>query len=225
MQILLPRRFRLFQFLLLFIPLGLTGCMRGVKIDGAWEQGAKISAPFERVILVGVTHDVDVRCNFELFLRTQVRGGATDAQASCNLMSLEEDLTREHIEAIVDDYHADAVIAVVLVNSQQGATLSGEADTRGGADYKAIGTGYADVYRGGFGVYGVPVVYGEYKEVPPVTTIDGKVTIRTLVYETDNATLVYEMETTAGDLYSRDQAMAIVSEPMAEHFRNEGLIH
>ena len=160
-----------------------------------------------------------------MFLRTQVRSTATEAQASCNLMPSSEDLTRENIHQAVIDFNADAVLATVLVQSGGEVEEGGESDTRGGAYFKAQGVGYADrYYRGGYGVYGVPVVYGEFRLAPVLTSLDGEVTIRTMLYETQNATLVYEVLTTAEDLNSRDQALGEITPSIADELRGADLI-
>lgn len=213
-----------------------AGCS-SVSVDGNWAEGADRAdrkKTFDRIVVLGVSPNSNARCDFELFMRTQLRDDATEAQASCNLMKLSEDITRESVEEAVREYDADAVIATVLVASKLGTQEGGEAETRGGLDFKATDAGYVDPYfydpfygpwyGGGYGAYGIPVIYGEFKEAPVLTSLDGEVTIQTMVFDTSDASMVYEIRTTAKDLRSRDDALAHITPPIAEELRGAGII-
>lgn len=210
----------------------LTGCISNVQTKGEFEEGAAENITYDRIIILGLSHNAGARCDFEYFLRTQVRTASTEAQASCNLMKTSEELTRESIEEIVAEYGADAVLVTVLVDSDIEPEEGGDRDTRGGAYFKPKEYGYETpyyrdrygVYRGGYGVYGVPVVYGEWRLAPVITSVDGEVTIRTMLYETAGATMVYEIITTADDLSSRENALASITPPIADDLRDAGLI-
>jgi len=204
----------------------LAGCsMQQVRVDGGRVAGATPDQSFARVLVVGITTSASARCDFESFMATQIRATGADAKASCNLMNTSDPLTRESIEAVVKDYGADAVLATVLVKADMGAETGGARETRGGGYYKATGTGYADYYyRGGYGAYGVPVVYGEFRMAPVITTISGTVTVRSMLYATSNAALVYEISTTASDLASRDKGLAAITPPIAQRLKKDGLL-
>ena len=139
-------------------------------------------------------------------------------------MDTQEPLTRETIEPAVAEYGADSVLTTVLVQSRQGATAGGGRDTRGGLYAKATGTGYANYYSGGYGYYGMPVVYAELRNAPVITTVEGEVSILSMLYATSDATLVYELNTTAHDLHSREGALASITPPIAKRLQREGLI-
>jgi hypothetical protein len=210
----------------------LTACISNVQTKGGFEEGAAENITYDRVIILGLSHNAGARCDFEYFLRTQVRTAKTEAQASCNLMKTSDELTRESIEKIVEEYGADAVLVTVLVDSDIEPEEGGDSDTRGGAYFKPKGYAYETpyyrdrygVYRGGYGVYGVPVVYGEWRLAPVITSVDGEVTIRTMFYETAGATMVYEIISTADDLSSRENALASITPPIADDLRDAGLI-
>jgi len=71
----------------------------------------------------------------------------------------------------------------------------------------------------------VPVYYGEFRTAPPLTNIEGDVDILTRLYETKNATAVYQMETKAKDLIeSRAAGLAEITGPIAERLRRDGLV-
>jgi hypothetical protein len=208
----------------------LAGCsMRQVRVDGDWEKDAARDQSFARVLVVGLSPSASARCDFESFMATQIRAKGADAKASCNLMRTSDPVTRESIEAVVAEYGADAVLTTVLVQADLGTDAGGDRETRGGGYYKATGTGYADYYYGGgygggYGVYGVPVVYGEFRTAPVITTLDGEVQIRSMLYATRDATLVYQLDTTASDLRSRDNALAAITPPIAEQLQRDGLL-
>lgn len=202
----------------------LTGCAQPVKVDGAWQDGTAREQTFTRVLVVGVSPKLNQRCSFETFLASRIRSESTIAITSCNAMSHEDPLTRENIERAVAEQRADAVLATILVASTASVEDGGTGDTRGGAYYKATDIGYATGYYGGFGVYGVPVVYGEFQTAPSIMGIERQVEIVTRLFETDDATLVYELNTRAKSLDSRAEGLAEVTSQIAARLRREGLI-
>jgi len=219
--------------LLLMLAISLAGCSRQVRVAGEWQEGASRDQSFTRVLVVGLLADVGQRCDFEMFMETQLRSTGADAKASCFLMDLDAPVTRESVMAAVDEYGADAVLTTVLVQSAVGEKVGGDRESRGGLDLKAIGTGYESVYRGGYGGYGryggyggygVPVVYGQFKEAPVITTIAGEVEILSMFFATSDASLVYTLKTIASDLHSRESALAAITPPIAERLQRDGLL-
>lgn len=203
--------------------LAVTGCAQSVRVDGNWQEGVSRDQSFSRVLVVGLSPHAGTRCDFESFMATQLRSTGVDAKASCSLMNTEEPLTRESIEAVVAEYGADAVLTTVLVQADMNARTGGSRDARGAGYYKATAIGY-DYYYGGYGAFGVPVVYGEFRAAAPITTIDGDVSIRSMLYAAHDATLVYELTTDARGLRSRDNGLSRITPPIAEQLRKAGLL-
>jgi hypothetical protein len=210
--------------LLLMLAVALTSCSRQVQISGDWEEGASQDQTFTRVLVIGLSPYASGRCDFESFMTTQIRATGAEAKASCNLMNTSEDLTLESIHAVVVEYGADAVLTTMLVQSEMGEQEGGDRETRGGIYLKATGTGYENFYRGGYGAYGVPVVYGEFRKAPVITSVDGEAHIRSMLYSTQDKSLVYKLDTTANDLRSRDNALAAVTPRIAKRLQREGLL-
>jgi hypothetical protein len=207
----------------------LAGCERQVRVESSWQDNVPHNQSFTRILVVGISPDANIRCEFEHFLATQLRSESVAVILSCSKMSINDPLTIESIDKVVAEEQADAVLATILVASHIEAKEGGTNETRGDAYYKATGTGYATgyyggYYGGGFGRYGVPVTYVEFQTAPPITTINGAVDITTKLFETSGGTQVYELITTAHDLHSRDQALAMVTAPIAERMRSDGLI-
>jgi hypothetical protein len=94
-------------------------------------------------------------------------------------------------------------------------------DTRGGGMYKAVDSGWTTGY---YGVYGVPVIYGEFKTAPSVDTLKGDVEVTTRVFETSSATLVYTVDTVAKNLEDRASGLDAVTTPIADRLRSANLI-
>ena len=113
------------------------------------------------------------------------------------------------------------MLATSLVDKAWGVEEGGSRETRGDAYYKATDMGYATGY---YGVYGVPVIYGEFQTAPTLTTMQGAVHVTSKLFETRGATVVYTMDTVARDLEARDSGLATLTEPMAERLRRDGLI-
>jgi len=214
--------------LLLVISSGLlAGCLGHVQTDGEWEADVPENESFDRVIILGLSSNASARCDFEMFLRTQIELNGTQAQASCLLMKTTDEINRENIEKIIADYQADALLATVLVGSEQRAEEGGDRETRGGIYLKPEGYGYDYYdrwYRGGYGVYGIPVVYGEWQTAPVITSVQGEISIRSMLYDTNTDALIYEVMTKAEDLHSREDALASITPPIAARLRNAGLI-
>jgi hypothetical protein len=209
---------------MLLLVLSLASCMPQARVQGSWEEGVSRDQSFSRILVVGISPDSNLRCDFEHFMVTQLRYAGASATTSCSLMSIKDDLTRETIEPAVAEYNADAVLTTVLVQSVIDTKEGGDRDTRGGLYLKRTGSGFEDYYTGGYGYYGVPVVYGEIREAAVINTVEGKVDILSMLYATSDASLVYEMTTTAHDLYSRDSGLSTITPPIAKRLQGAGLI-
>lgn len=192
-----------------------------VKVTGSWEQGVPHDLTFTRVLVVGITHDVDQRCRWERFLAAKLNGATTKAVASCDAVTKVDPLTLESIQDAVEWLKIDAVVATSLVAREWKAADGGGRDTRGTANYKATDAGLAYGY---YGMYGVPVVYGEFVATPPVTTLAGQAEVTTKVYATQGPRVVYTMDTKAQSSDFRERSMSSITTPMADKLRREGLI-
>jgi len=55
------------------------GCANQVSVNGAWQDDVPHNQSFKRVLVVGVTHDLNQRCAFEHFLAARVNSESTVA--------------------------------------------------------------------------------------------------------------------------------------------------
>ncbi len=211
------------HYVILLVMALLAGCAGQVQVKSGWQANAERDQRFERVLVIGLSENAGVRCDFESFMTTQLRR-TIEAKPSCLLMKLTEPVTRESIERVSDGYQPDAVLTTSLAQSAVGTKDGGGRDTRGAGYYKATGTGYAYPYYGGYGAWGVPVVYADFKVAPVVTNLEGEVSILSMMYATEDASLVYELTTTAKNLVSRDNALATLTEPIAARLRRDGVV-
>jgi hypothetical protein len=220
-----PRANRAFIAALLLIGaawLSPVGAAEKVKVTGSWQEGVPHDLTFTRVLVVGITPDVDQRCRWERFLAAKLNSTATKAVASCDAVTKVDPLTLESIQDAVEWLKVDAVVATSLVTREWKAEEGGGRDTRGSANYKATDSGYAYGY---YGMYGVPVIYGDFVNTPPVTTLSGTAEVTTKVYATQGPKVVYTMNTKAKSSDFRERSMSSVTTPMAERLRRDGLIH
>jgi hypothetical protein len=211
------------QLLVLLAASSLVACTRPVAVDGRWSEGVPRSQSFSRVLVVGISPDVNQRCAFEQAMAAALRSATVTATMSCSAMTTAVPLTRENVERAVATLGADAVLATRLVTSSAKVKEGGSADARGGGYYKATGTGYEYGY-GYWGAYGVPVVYAEFEVAPSVFSISGTVHILTMLYATSDASLVYTLDTKAKDLASRQMALAEITPEIAANLGKEGLV-
>jgi len=217
-----------FRPALLLLGAWLCGCGATASVKGTWQGAAPHNQSFKRVLVIGVTPNYTQRCGFEWALASQLKSDSTVAIVSCDSMTSKDPLTRENVERVVASTQADAVLTTHLLAMKLGSQEGGGgSDTRGGAYYKAIDSGWTSVYAGGYGVYDLPVVYGEFQTAPTITTINGAVTLQSKVFETHTASLVYTMDTEAKskDIESGSSAALGVAAPMANRLRKDGLIH
>jgi len=185
------------------------------QVKGGWSDGASRAQSFSRVLVVGLSPDLNQRCAFERSMAGQIRTGGTTAFISCDAIPRDTPLTRESIEAAVAARNADSVFVTSLVSQSSQIAEGGTEDTRGMAMYKA-----SDAY---FGPYG-SVVAGNYHTAAPITNIQGDAHILSKLYETRGATSVYTLDTKVKHIESRGQVLAEITPPIAKKLRKEGLI-
>ena len=112
------------------------------------------------------------------------------------------------------------MLATSLVSREFEAKEGGSRDTRGNAAYKATDAGFATGY---YGVYGVPVIYGEFATAPAFTIAQGQAQVSSRFYQTRDKALIYTLETKATKLESTDAALHDFAAAIADKLRREGL--
>ena len=220
-QVTRHRRSSIVPVLLILGAACLTGCSSMGKSTGAWVEGASRNQTYKRVLVVGVSPNLDQRCKFERFLAARIRSESTEAFTSCASVTKRDPLTRESIDEAIKLKQADAVVATILVSKEWHLKQGGDRDTRGGGMYKAVDSGWATGY---YGAYGVPVIYGEFKTAPSVDTLKGDVEVMTQFFDTTSATLLYRVETVAKNLEERAAGLDAITTPIADRLRSAGLI-
>lgn len=182
---------------------------------------ALAAAPYARVLVVGVSPDDNYRCQFEQFLADQMQNDSTTVIQSCDVITPLKPLTQAGIEQAVAAQQADAVVSTILVSVQDKEVEGGDRDTRGGDYFKAEGAGFVPDF---WGLYAVPVVYGQYVDLPPVSTMQGTVEVETRVYDTASKSLVRTVKSKAKHVESTDQGTAAITEEVAKQLRREGVV-
>jgi hypothetical protein len=182
---------------------------------------ALAAAPYSRVLVVGVSPDDNYRCQFEQFLADQMQSDSTTVIQSCDVVTPLKPLTQAGIEQAVAAQQADAVVSTILVSVQDKVVEGGDRDTRGGDYFKAEGAGFAPDF---WGLYAVPVIYGQYVDLPPVYTMQGTVEVETRVYDTASKTLVRSVKSKAKHVESTDEGTAAITEEVAKQLRREGVV-
>jgi hypothetical protein len=205
------------------VTVALAGCATGesARVTGAWGDAAKPAQPFRKVLVVGVSPNVKSRCSFERYMVAHVEGDTTDAIASCDVMDKQAPLSRELVEQAVAAQKADAVLATLLVSQEWGPKSGGSRDTRGSAGYKATDAGLSPGY---YGAYDVPVVYGEFQSNAASLVIEGEVHVRSKVWETRGATVVYTADTVGKGIETHDAGLSLITSSVGDELRKQGLV-
>jgi hypothetical protein len=185
------------------------------QVKGEWAENVSHDQSFARVLVVGISPDLNQRCAFERSLASKLRSGSTQAYISCDVMPQKAELTRETIEAAVAAKNADAVLATSLISQAWDTKEGATRDEQGFGVYKRV-----DSY---YGVYGT-VVAADFHAAPPITSVRGEAHITSKLYETRGATVVYTVDTRVKNIGSRSEALAEVTPPIAKKLRKDGLI-
>jgi hypothetical protein len=195
----------------------LYGCA-GESIRGTWQEGVPRNETFSRVLVVGVGHNYDVRCDFEYAFASQLKSAATQVFSSCDSMTPNEPLSRANIERVIASVHADAVLTTLLVSDRAGERQGNTWDTRGFSEYK--------VSDYGWDVYGLPVAWLDFQTVPPLTTFTESVHLVTKLYRTSDAKLLYTLntQTKSQETDSTEDTLISITAPIANRLRLDGLI-
>ena len=194
-----------------------VGVSASASVKGEWVDKAARGKTFSRIIVLGVSPNIDQRCPFERNLAQRIKSQAesTVAMASCDVVAEKNPLTRESIEAAVAAQNADAVIATSLIDKKWNAKEGGTYDSRGSAQYKAT-----DAY---YGLYGT-VITADFETMGPVTMLNGGATIVSKFYETQGKMVIYTLETTVKNVDSQAAGLIEVTQPIGKRLRKEGLI-
>ena len=200
---------------LLFAAACLYAFPSDAQIKGEWADNASRDQSFARVLVVGISPDLNQRCAFERAMVSTLKSESTQAFVSCDVMPLRTELTRESVEAAVAAKNADAVLTTSLISQAWGTKEGGTRDTQGFTAYKAV-----DSY---YGVYGT-VVAADFHAAAPLTSVQGEAHVTSKLYETRGATVVYTVDTKIRKVESRSEALAEITPPIAKKLRKDGLI-
>ena len=192
-----------------------------VRSDGGWAEDAARDLSFSRVLVVGVSPDVNQRCAFEDSMAQALQQLGTAAQSACAVLGSKEPLSRESVEKAIAATGADAVLATRPMGGSVGVREGGTHETRGAGYYKPTGFGYAYDY---WGPYGMPVVYGEFQTAPAEFVLQGKAQVSSGLFQAGSAALVYSVDTEAARLESREQGLVTVTSSIAAQLRGAGLL-
>ncbi len=150
-------------------------------------------------------------------MASQFPGSSTTPFVSCNTMMPNDPLTRANIERVAGG-HADAVLTSAVVSMQLGAHQGNTSDTRATPYYQVTGQGYV---TGDLGAYGVPVAYVQLETTPSIPMITDDIHIVTKLFDAQDATLVYAVDTQAksNDMQSSSSTIDTITGLIADRLR------
>jgi hypothetical protein len=194
-----------------------AGVSASASTKGEWVDKAGRGKTFSRILVVGVSPNIDQRCPFERNLAQRIKSESpsTWVMASCDVVAQKNPLTRESIEEAVAAQNVDAVIATSLISKDWDVKQGNTYDSRGSAQYKAT-----DAY---YGLYGT-VVAADFSTTAPVTMLNGGATIVSKFYETQGKTAIYALETTVKNVSSQEAGLIEITLPIGKRLRKDGLI-
>ena len=193
----------------------LSASASAASVKSTWADNVSRKQSFSRVLVVGISPDVNQRCQFERTMASRLQSESTVAIVSCDAVADKSQLTLESIEAAVAAQNADAVLATSLIDRSWGVNDGGTHDTRGDAYYRATDTFY--------GPYGT-VVAADFRTSDPITTVKGKVSVTSKLYETREATVVYTVNTKVSKVESTDVGLLEMTVLIGKRLRRDGVI-
>lgn len=205
--------------------LALSGCASGPgsSVQGTWDS-ARPAQAYSKVLVVGLTPNIDSRCRFERVLAGKLNGASTQAVASCDVIDHKAPLTRALVEQAVATHQFDAVISTKLVTKDWAPRGGGSRDTRGSAGYKATDAGLAEGYGYYGGVYSVPVIYGEYQSNAESIVIVGQAQVESKLWSVAGPTLVYSLQTNVKNVESSDEGVSLVASAIASDLKQQRVV-
>lgn len=193
----------------------LAAPMSHAAVKGKWSDDVSRDQSFSRVLVVGITPSRNQRCQFERALASLMRSADTVVLVSCDLLPPEAPLTRESIEAVLGSENVDAVLATSLIDRAWERQEGGTRDSRGDAMFKAT-----DAYYGPYGT----VIAVDFQTSDPVTIVRGRVEVTSKLYETQNATVIYTLDTKVRNVETTSGAILAITGPISDKLRKAGLI-
>ena len=202
----------------------LSGCATSSSSNGAWQASAPGHQPIKKVLIVGISADFTQRCAFEWSMASQINTGSTLAFDSCDSMTSKDPLTRANIEKVVASDQVDAVLTTAVISMQLGGQKGNTRDTRATPYYQVTGQGFV---TGDLGYYGVPVYLVQLDTTPSITLLTGNIHVVTKIFEANDATLIYTMDTEAKseDIQSSSTGVDNLTALIADRLRRDGVIH
>jgi hypothetical protein len=202
-----------------------AGCASGPgsSVQGQWE-GNRPAQAYSRVLVVGLSPNLDARCRFEQVMAGRLRSESTEAIASCDVTDHQAPLTRALIEEAVSKLKIDVVLATKLVARAWDSRDGGSRDTRGSAGYKATDAGFEDVYGYYGGIYSVPVVYGEYQSNAETVVMIGQAQVESRVWSVAGPALVYSLLTKVKGAESSDEGLSLLAGAISKDLVKQGLV-
>ena len=199
----------------LFIAACMCASPSDAQVKGEWAESVPHDQSFARVLVVGISPDLNQRCAFERALASRLKNESTQAFVSCDVMPQRAELTREGVEAAVVAKNADAVLATSLISQAWDTKEGATRDEQGFGVYKRV-----DSY---YGVYGT-VVAADFHAAAPITSVQGEAHLISKLYETRGATVVYTVDSKVRNLGSRSEALAEITPPIVKKLRKDGLL-
>ena len=188
----------------------LAGCSQPVRVDSSW-HGEPIPQPSERIMVVAVTSDLNGRRQFEDLLVQKLASSGNSAWASSRKMDTSAPLDRDMVSRAVADTGATLVVVTRLAHRELEIGKTGEA---GSVKVQRRHETPMDFFR-----YDYEITEAQTYLVPTST-----VGLSTDVYSTDDAGLVYTIDTLIPPRESRLEIMSEAAEAISRRLRRDGLV-
>ncbi len=188
----------------------LAACAQSTQVTSTW-HGERSGLPADRVLVVSMSKDLNVRRSFEDMLVERLTSTGNTAWASSREMDTSATLDRETLTRVVQATGANLVMVTRLLDQRVQIAKTGEA---AGVKVQRKDQTPLDFFRYDY----------EFFEDPQYLVPERTMTLSTDVFHGENGALLYRIETVIPPLGSRLEISNEAAKAIAARARRDGLV-
>ena len=196
----------------LVFALSLVSCASSDSIVKVYEDAAFEGGPFNKVLVVGVHEDSNLRRRFENALASEIGEGASDATASLSVMQASSPIDRDSVLAAVREIDADAVMITRVLDVERSVTVDEGRSTT--VAQRRDDIPLADFFRYDY------VMYTDPMTVSTVYTV----ILSTDLYNVSDETRIWSVESSSFEKEDAGDIIESTSRTISMQLRRDGLI-
>lgn len=200
---------------ILTLSIALSACSRPTAVSPTWQEqpssDALKAAPFDRVIVIGISQNSNQRRRFENEMTARLKNSGTTAWPSYTSLEPGAAINRENVLKATEKLSANAVLVTRLANNK---VSTKDVDERTEVESTPESQTPIGIFRRD---------YKEYEE-PGYVVVKYNVSLISEFYAVKGAQLLYSIETTTYDKETEFDVLDDVTKAISKQLRKDGLI-